>query len=49
MRIYQQAVTEKKRAAQDLAFSALFFGNGAIEPTSTQLTGQKDMDIAVNH
>jgi integrase len=32
MRIYQQAVTEEKRAAQDLAFSALFSGGVQSNP-----------------
>ena len=48
MRLYQQAVSKEKRAAQHLAFSALFSTGGAIEPTSTQRGGVKDMDNATN-
>lgn len=34
LRIYQQAVTEEKRAAQDLAFSALFSGGVQSNPSA---------------
>lgn len=49
MKIYQQAVSKEKRAAQELAFSALFSGGGTIEPNRTQLEDLKDMEITVNH
>jgi hypothetical protein len=49
MGIYQQAVSEEKRAAQHLAFSALFSGGCPIEPFGIPGGCLKDVDIAVNH
>jgi integrase len=49
MRIYQQAVSDDKRAAQRLAFSARYSEGPQSNPTSTHRGGVKEMDVATNH